>query len=197
MAVRNILGAQSIRQKLLLGTLFLAIIPVAVTSVIVGRESLNSGRAALAAPAAGEGNPNEIVRQAFRIGHMRLLAPFATASELVEMPNVYPLPRMPANLLGLVNLHGRIVPLFDLAALFETDHLPREKRMLLVIGHGNDAAGIVIDGLPRRMAFAPEAQIVAPALPAGVADAVRAAWAVGNDTWFEFDYAQLLDQLAS
>ena len=98
------------------------------------------------------------MRQAFRIGHMRLLAPFATASELVEMPNVYPLPRMPANLLGLVNLHGRIVPLFDLAALFETEHLPREKRMLLVIGHGNDAAGIVIDGLPRRMVFPPESR---------------------------------------
>ena len=47
MALRNAFGAQSIRQKLLLGTLFLAIIPVAVTSVIVGRESLNSGRAAL------------------------------------------------------------------------------------------------------------------------------------------------------
>jgi methyl-accepting chemotaxis protein len=51
MALRNALGAQSIRQKLLLGTLFLAIIPVAVTSVIVGRESLNSGRAALEAQA--------------------------------------------------------------------------------------------------------------------------------------------------
>ena len=51
MALRNVLGAQSIRQKLLLGTLFLAIIPVAVTSVIVGRESLNSGRAALEAQA--------------------------------------------------------------------------------------------------------------------------------------------------
>ena len=35
MALRNAFGAQSIRQKLLLGTLFLAIIPVAVTSVIV------------------------------------------------------------------------------------------------------------------------------------------------------------------
>jgi len=144
-----------------------------------------------------EENPNDIVRQAFRIGHMRLLAPFATASELVEMPNVFPLPRMPANLLGLVNLHGRIVPLFDLAPLFETQHLPREKRMLLVIGHGKDAAGIVIDGLPRRMAFAPEALMVPPALPAGAAGAVRAAYAAGNDTWFEFDYAQLLDQLAS
>ena len=165
-------------------------------SSALGLPPLPAELAALGAPAAPE-NPNDIVRQAFRIGHMRLLAPFAAASELTEMPNVYPLPRMPANLLGLVNLHGRIVPLFDLAALFETDHLQREKRMLLVIGHGNEAAGIVIDGLPRRMAFAPEAQMAPPALPAGAAGALRAAWAAGNDTWFEFDYAQLLDQLAS
>ncbi|HTU65708.1 MAG TPA: HAMP domain-containing methyl-accepting chemotaxis protein [Steroidobacteraceae bacterium] len=47
MAIRNVFGSQSIRQKLLLGTLFLAIIPVAVTSVIVGHESLVSGRTAL------------------------------------------------------------------------------------------------------------------------------------------------------
>ena len=152
--------------------------------------------AALAAPAVAE-NPNDIVRQAFRVGHMRLLAPFARTSELVELPSVFPLPRMPANLLGLVNLHGRIVPLFDLAALFETEHLPREKRMLLVIGHGNDAAGIVIDGLPRRMAFAPDSQILPPALPEGPAAAIVATYLAGDDAWFEFDYAQLLDQLVS
>jgi twitching motility protein PilI len=153
--------------------------------------------AALAGKSVAEEDPNLIVRQAFRIGHMRMLAPFATASELVEMPNVYPLPRMPANLLGLVNLHGRIVPLFDLAALFETQHMPREKRMLLVIGHGNDAAGIVIDGLPRRMAFAPESRIVPPALPAGAAAAVSATYLEGSNAWFEFDYSQLLDLLVS
>ena len=153
--------------------------------------------AALAGKPAAEEDPNLIVRQAFRIGHVRLLAPFATASELVEMPNVYPLPRMPANLLGLVNLHGRIVPLFDLAALFETQHLPREKRMLLVIGHGNDAAGMVIDGLPRRMAFAPESRIVPPALPERAAAAIVTAYLAGSDTWFEFDYTLLLDQLVS
>jgi twitching motility protein PilI len=144
-----------------------------------------------------EENPDDIVRQAFRIGHMRLLAPFATASELVELPNVYPLPRMPANLMGLVNLHGRIVPLFDLAPLFETQHLPREKRMLLVIGHGDAAAGIAIDGLPRRMVFQPESQIVPPALSAAAATAVVATYANGQDAWFEFNYAQLLDQLVS
>ena len=165
-------------------------------AIQLGLPPLPPELAALAAPATPE-NPNEVVRQAFRVGHMHLLAPFAKASELTEMPNVYPLPRMPANLLGLVNLHGRIVPLFDLAALFETEHLPREKRMLLVIGHGNDAAGIVIDGLPRRMAFAPEAQILSPALPEGPAAAIVATYLAGDDAWFEFDYAQLLDQLVS
>jgi twitching motility protein PilI len=154
--------------------------------------------AALTAPAAPvEENPNAIVRQGFRIGHMHLAAPFATASELVEMPNVYPLPRMPANLLGLVNLHGRIVPLFDLATMFETAHLPREKRMVLVLGHGNDAAGIVIDGLPRRLVFSPDDQIIPPALPAAAATAVTAAYLQGKDAWFEFNYAQLLDHLVN
>jgi twitching motility protein PilI len=153
--------------------------------------------AALGAQGPIEVNPNDIVRQAFRIGHMRLLAPFAIASELTEMPSVFPLPRMPANLLGLVNLHGRIVPLFDLAPLFETQHLPREKRMLLVMGHGDAAAGIVIDGLPRRMVFQPENEITPPALSAAAAGAVVATYTLGQDAWFEFNYAQLLDQLVS
>lgn len=164
---------------------------------IVGLPPLPPELAALAGAQPAEARPDDIVRQAFRIGQMRLLAPFTTASELVEMPAVYPLPRMPANLLGLVNLHGRIVPLFDLAALFETVHLPREKRMVLVIGHGNDAAGIVIDGLPRRLVFRPEHQILTPALPAAVADAAIAAYVQGPDAWFEFNYASLLEQLAS
>lgn len=159
---------------------------------IIGLPPLPAELAALVPSPPEHRNPDEIVRQAFRIGHMRLLAPFDEASELTEMPNVYPLPRMPANLLGLVNLHGRIVPLFDLAALFETEHLPREKRMVLVFGHGDDAAGIVIDGLPGRMVFLPSDQIIPPALPAGATHAVRATYLSGDDAWFEFDFAQLL-----
>jgi purine-binding chemotaxis protein CheW len=164
---------------------------------LVGLPPLPPELAALGGAQAVEVGPDDIVRQAFRIGQMRLLAPFAAASELTEMPGVFPLPRMPANLLGLVNLHGRIVPLFDLAALFETSHLPREKRMVLVIGHGNDAAGIVIDGLPRRLVFRPESRIITPALPAAVANAATAAYVQGPDAWFDFDYASLLEQLVS
>ncbi|HEX6636799.1 MAG TPA: HAMP domain-containing methyl-accepting chemotaxis protein [Steroidobacteraceae bacterium] len=51
MALLQYFGPQSIRQKLRLGTLFLAIIPVVVTSLIVGHESLQSSRAAIEAQA--------------------------------------------------------------------------------------------------------------------------------------------------
>jgi purine-binding chemotaxis protein CheW len=165
---------------------------------IVGLPPLPPELAALTgAQPPAEAHPDDIVRQAFRIGQMRLLSPFEVSSELVEMPPVYPLPRMPENLLGLVNLHGRIVPLFDLAALFETVHLPREKRMVLVIGHGDDAAGMVIDGLPRRLVFRPEHQILTPALPAAAADAALATYVHGPDAWHEFNYADLLSKLVS
>lgn len=171
--------------------------PSPFSSQMLGLPPLPPELAALASVPAGEEDPDAIVRQAFRIGHMRLVAPFTASSELVELPAVYPLPRMPANLLGLVNLHGRILPLFDLAALFETQHLAREKRMVLVIGHGNDAAGIVIDGLPRRMVFKPDSRILPPELPAAAGDAVLAAYVQGQDAWYEFDYAKLLDTLVS
>jgi twitching motility protein PilI len=164
---------------------------------IVGLPPLPPELAKLAGAQPTEAHPDDIVRQAFRIGQMRLLAPFDVSSELVDMPSIYPLPRMPANLLGLVNLHGRIVPLFDLAALFETTHLPREKRMVLVIGHGDDAAGIVIDGLPRRLVFRPENRIVTPALPAAAAGAAIATYVQGTDAWHEFNYGELLSQLVS
>jgi twitching motility protein PilI len=164
---------------------------------MLGLPPLPPELAALASAPSGEEGPDNIVRQAFRLGHMRLLSPFDASSELVEMPDVYPLPRMPANLLGLVNLHGRILPLFDLAPLFETQHTPREKRMVLVIGHGNDAAGIVIDGLPRRMVFKPESRILPPALPVAAAAAVVDAYVQGPDTWYEFNYTQLLELLSN
>ena len=64
-------------------------------------------------------------------------------------------------------------------------------------GHGDDAAGIVIDGLPRRLVFRPENRIVTPALPTAAADAAIATYVQGTDAWHEFNYGELLSQLVS
>jgi hypothetical protein len=47
------------------------------------------------------------------------------------------------------------------------------------------------------MVFQPENAISTPALSPAAAGAVVATYSVGQDAWFEFNYAQLLDQLVS
>ena len=42
------------------------------------------------------------------------------------------------------------------------------------------------------MVFMPDAATTPPTLPAAAAGALRGTWLAGRDTWFEFDYAQLL-----
>jgi twitching motility protein PilI len=148
-------------------------------------------------PEGAPAEPTLVVRQGFRVGNVHLLAAFEQASELMELPRLFTIPRAPAGMLGVVNVHGRILPVFDLATALGTSHLARVKRMLLVIGHGDDAAGVVVDGLPRRMAFAPEDQtFTAPPgdLPQ---EQLTSTWRQLNQTWYELDYTRLFDQLST
>ena len=104
----------------------------------------------------------------------------------------------PRNLLGLVNLHGRIVPLFDLAALFETTapaareaHVARDRPRQRRRRHRHRRAAAP-HGVParrrrssrRRCRGGRGCRRSRPTLQA-------------TDAWFEFNYAQLLDQLVS
>jgi twitching motility protein PilI len=146
---------------------------------------------------AMEGTAKPVVRQAFRIGMLHLLAPFENASELLDLPQIYHLPRAREGLLGVVNLHGRILPLFDLAPTLLTEHLPKVKRMLLVLGHGDDAAGIVVDGLPRRMAFDLQEKIEASEAGLNDATLVTNAWKQLNQPWIELNYPRIFDNLTA
>lgn len=150
--------------------------------------------AAVAAPAAGVGT---MLREGFRVGELRLAIRYEDGNELTEMPPVYPLPRAPSWFCGMANLHGTLVPVFDVAELFGVGHDRGAKRMLLVLGHGEEKAGLVIDGLPVRLRFTAADRIDDPAAPAALAGCVdHAYWSDGED-WMELRAAALLDQLAA
>ena len=133
------------------------------------------------------------VRQGFRIGELALMVRYEDGSELTEMPRVYRLPNTPAWLLGIANLHGLLVPVFDLAAWAGVEHAADAKRMLLVLSHGQDAAGVVIDGLPQRLRWTPDSQADAATAPARLAPHVRGAALIAGALWFDIDRAALLD----
>jgi twitching motility protein PilI len=127
-------------------------------------------------------------RYGFQIGDIGLLIGQDTSSEVLERAPVYPLPKAPTWLLGLVNLRGNLVPVFDVKPLLELEgDDAQDKRRLLILGGGDKAVGIMIDGLP-QLAATNNALSRLPPLPAALRPYVAKAYVRDNAVWLEFDH---------
>jgi len=145
---------------------------------------------------------NLIERQGFRVGDLHILAKFDATSELAVMPIIYRLPGAPDGVRGLANLHGNVVPVFELARWFNVAHDTKATQMLLVLGYGEEAIGVIIDGLPVRKRFSPNDEV-----PVGLGQPRMARFATAayreageqahtNAIWMEFDYRRFFDVFA-
>ena len=136
------------------------------------------------------------MRQAFVVGGLRFLIRYDEGSELTEPLPIAMLPGVPPWFLGVCNLHGLLTPVFDLAAYLG---LPTQrekrglKRMLLVLGHGADAAAIYIDGLPRNFYLGKAQMDKNPALtPADLHAHIRGVYQHRDNTWWDLNVESLL-----
>jgi purine-binding chemotaxis protein CheW len=93
--------------------------------------------------------------------------------EVMPEPEVTPLPGAPAALLGVLNLRGEIVPVFDTAVLLGLASGPSSDQVT-VADTAAGPAGLVSHGRPRRE------QLGAPAGP-GELPAALGRYAVGED----------------
>jgi len=134
-------------------------------------------------------------RQGFRVGALNLMIGYADGSELTELPAVHRLPDSPHWLLGMANLHGALVPVFDLARYFGVVRPAAAKPMLLVLAHGADAAGVVIDGLPERLRWGSEQLSDSGLTPEALAEVAPRAVLIGEQLWFDLDCTALLAAL--
>ena len=157
------------------------------SAVHSGSGPLGSSARAAAASAA---------RQGFRVGGLNLMIGYADGSELTELPALYRLPHAPAWFAGMANLHGRLVPVFDLARRFGLPSSERARPMLLVLSHGADAAGVLIDGLPQRLSFDPARTAADEAsVPSAIRPYVSALHLVDSGLWLDLDVPALLAAL--
>lgn len=134
-------------------------------------------------------------REGFSIGSLHLMVRYEDGSELADMPSVCRLPNAPAWFLGMANLHGSLVPVFDPAARWGTAHDRASKPMLLVLGHGERRAGLVIDGLPVRLKPSDEDKLEAAAEPPALAGCVSGAHRIDGLDWLDLQCAALLERL--
>ncbi|AEG93023.1 chemotaxis protein CheW [Ramlibacter tataouinensis] len=136
-------------------------------------------------------------RQGFAVGGLRLMIRYEDGSELAELPASTALPNAPHWFVGTANLHGVLVPVFDLAAYLGVARGGRARPMLLVLGHSDDVTGMVIDGLPRRLRWN-AAQVADPGtIPPALAGLVHNAVTVADELWLDLDMPALLDALES
>ncbi len=135
-------------------------------------------------------------REGFQIGHLGLMIRYQDGSELSDLPVSYRLPNAPAWFIGVANLHGLLVPVFDLAAYLGIEHRSGAKPMLLVLGHGPDAAGVVIDGLPLRLRFQAADRADDAPVPAALAGCVSETYWAADRTWMDLQVHALLDKLS-
>jgi twitching motility protein PilI len=67
--------------------------------------------------------------------------------------------------------------------------------MLLVLGHGVDAAGVVIDGLPTRLRFDASDRADDAPVPLALEGCVNQTYWAGERTWMDLQVDALLNKL--
>lgn len=144
-------------------------------------------------------------RQGFMLGDVGVMVSYEDGSELTDVPQLYYLPNSPAWFLGMANLHGNMVPVFDLAAYLGVEQNETEtpnkkqnidnKRMLLVLAHGADAAGVVVHGIPQRLYVMQEQAMAPDVAPNLLLPHVSNAYFMDNHVWFDLEVDSLLAAL--
>ncbi len=134
-------------------------------------------------------------RLGFHCGGLGLMVGYEDGSELAELPAVYRLPNSPSWFRGMVNLHGKLLPVFDLPRLFGTTVSRQTRTFLMILGHDASAVGIVIDDLPRRLHWDERCVVPHDGLSATASQVLGRAVEIDGQVWFELQPPHLRRRL--
>ncbi len=82
----------------------------------------------------------------FGLGRERHAVPVLKVKEIISSGRVFPIPRMPAFIEGILSLRGEIIPIVDLRKRFELPEAPKtEESRIVVLEMGSFFVGISVD----------------------------------------------------
>lgn len=125
----------------------------------------------------------------------RFVAPLGQVAEMLELPPFTRLPGVKPWVVGLANVRGRLLPLFNMPEFFGGQASgQRKQHRVLVVDSGKFFCGLIVDQAFGMQHFTSEGYSEqAPEIPAGTAPLVRGAYtdAVGN-SWAVMNIPSLL-----
>ena len=129
-----------------------------------------------------------VERFGFQLGDHGLLVGEHVISEVLDPIPIYRVPNTSAEWLGLVNLRGNLVPVYNLSAILGWQRKLSAKTMMLFLGQGEAMVGILIDGLPRAANLERPLPQAPPDLPNILRPHIGQAYSDQEITWLELDH---------
>ena len=103
--------------------------------------------------------PTGLLRYGIEVAGHRLLVDPSRPCQVLDLQVVYPLPNSAHWFLGLSNVQGGVVPVFDLAQTLGAPATAGDAVKLLVIGARGRSAGILIQSLPTKLTLDAEERV--------------------------------------
>jgi purine-binding chemotaxis protein CheW len=98
----------------------------------------------------------------FRIGNETFGVRIASVREIVRVPEITSVPSAPANVEGVINLRGKIIPVMDLRKRFgQSDIQSDKKNRILVVELENKLIGLIVNAATEVLKI-PPSEIEAP-----------------------------------
>lgn len=88
------------------------------------------------------------LRYGFQIGSVNFIYDINTPSELLKSVPIHAIPNTPKWMLGIINVRGALVPVFDLEKYFDFEPLEDKHKLLLILGKGEKAVAFQLKEYP-------------------------------------------------
>ena len=132
----------------------------------------------------------------FKLGKLNLLLDSQVHSEVVENAEIMPIPLMPQYVLGLCNVRGNLVPIYDLYNKFEIDVENKSSGRVLVLGENENMVGIQIEEMLVSLAFEEFDYLEnTPSSHSQINEHVTYCYKKDGKYWFGFNYITLFESL--
>lgn len=130
------------------------------------------------------------------MGGYNILAPQGLYCELLTGVQIAPLPNSPAHFLGLTNVRGNLIPVYQLEPLL---NIPNPKQTyVLLMGTLPNAGAVVVTSKPTQFDLATlQRSEPSEPLPDILQCALTATYQYQQSYWYAIDHISLFNQLAN
>ena len=137
---------------------------------------------------------SQVLRYGFSIGSLNFIYDVQIACELVKGASIYSVPNTPNWMVGLINLRGSLVPVFNLEKYFDFKEASDSHKLLLVLGKGEKAVAFQLKKYPELLDNLVQRDSLPKLIPK-IDGYILAAYSSEETIWLELDKEKFFSTL--